>query len=103
FQKGELDVMFVLDPDVISDIRDAGVAYHSSLNAANGSLLLNSGRGADPVMADVRLRKAVAHALDPQLLVDRVYNGKGRPNSGITDPEMRIYTGMQGPEYDPEE
>jgi peptide/nickel transport system substrate-binding protein len=78
-----------------------GVKGSSSISASGGTLLLNSGRGDSPVLSDVRLREAIAHAIDTKLLIQRVYDGHGQANTGLTDPRQPIYTGLDGPNYDP--
>ena len=101
FQAGELDVMFLTDARAIDAAITDGVEHRNAVNGGTG-YLLNSGIGEDPVLADPRLRLAVAHALDPELIDERVSGGVGRPASGLVHPDQRIYPGVDGPEFDPD-
>ncbi len=99
FKAGELQAFFTLEPPTVAAARADKVQAYSALNGGNG-LLLNSGRGAAPVLADVRLRQAIAAAIDVDVINERVYQGTGRPSSALTDKEQLIYPGVAGPAYD---
>jgi peptide/nickel transport system substrate-binding protein len=101
FRAGELDVMFLTEAQPIADAIDDGVANRNVVNGGTG-YLLNSGRGSSPVLADQRLRLAIAHALDTEVLDERVFGGVGLPATGLVHPDQRIYPGLDGPEYDPD-
>jgi len=51
----------------------------------------------------VRLRQAIAHAIDLDTVNERVFGGTSRPESGLTHPDQQIYAGIEGPQYDPDE
>jgi peptide/nickel transport system substrate-binding protein len=100
YRAGELQAFFTLEAPTVRAAKADKVPFYSALNGGNG-LLLNSGRGEAPVLADVRLRQAIAAAIDVKVINDRVYQGTGRPSSALTDAEQLIYPGVPGPAYDP--
>jgi peptide/nickel transport system substrate-binding protein len=103
FRAGELDVAFLREPLVIDEARDDGVHEFTDLVDAGEVVLINNGvRGTDPPTSDVRLRRAIAHAVDPELIDQRVNEGTGLPTSGLIHPDSRYDSGSEGPEHDPE-
>jgi peptide/nickel transport system substrate-binding protein len=104
FQNSELDVAYMRgDARMSSQIREDEVNVHTNL--ANGGLMLmlnNGAQGTEPPTADVRLRQAIAYALDPQLVDDRVNEGLGMPTSALLTEGSLYYDGQEGPPYDPE-
>jgi peptide/nickel transport system substrate-binding protein len=101
FRAGELDAMFLADPQVIADAKDAAVGGQGWISGGSG-YLLNSGRSGSPVLADLRLRQAIAHALDLDTINERVFGGTGLVASGLTHPDQQIYAGVDGLGYDPD-
>jgi peptide/nickel transport system substrate-binding protein len=99
FKTGEVGAIFVTDPKVIDQIKKDGVTGWSSFYGGNG-FQLNSGKGPSPVLADVRLRTAIAKALNPDTVNQRVYDGKGLAANGLTYKGQKIYAGIDGPAYD---
>jgi peptide/nickel transport system substrate-binding protein len=102
FKTGEIGALFITDPKVIAQVKADGVTGWTAFYGGNG-FQLNSGRGQAPVLADERLRLAIAHALNPDVVNDRVYEGKGLAASGLTYKGQKIYAGMDGPAYDVKE
>jgi peptide/nickel transport system substrate-binding protein len=101
FRAGELDVMFMSDAEAIADAKDDGVNHAAALSGGQG-YLLNGGMGDSPVLADIRLRQAVAHAVDVEAINERVYGGTALPGTGLAHPDQTIYPGIDGLEYDPD-
>jgi peptide/nickel transport system substrate-binding protein len=99
FKTGEIGAMLITDPKVIDQVKSDGVTGWTSFYGGNG-FQLNSGRGEAPLLADPRLRLAIAHALNPDVVNQRVYDGKGLAASGLTYKGQKIYAGMDGPAYD---
>jgi peptide/nickel transport system substrate-binding protein len=56
-----------------------------------------------PATADVRVRRAVAAAIDVKVLNERAWGGKGITNSALLAPEFPWYPNVAGAKYDPEE
>jgi peptide/nickel transport system substrate-binding protein len=100
---GQLDVAFLRDAKLSASAKDAGMNTISTWNGAGEVLVMNNGvKGATPPTSDVRVRQAVAYALDPKVIDQRANDGKGMPASGLVAPNSRYYTpGAAGPAYDP--
>lgn len=102
FQVGELGAALLREPLVIAETVADGVDGYSGLQNAGEVLILNSGaRDTAPPTADPRVRRAIAHAVDPQLVDDRVNDGEGLPGSAIFSSESRFDQGLEGPKTDP--
>ena len=105
-EKGEVDfVNTVPGPDAARLRVTPGITVEASRGGPGGSacqdvLIPNLSR---PALADLRVRRAIAHAIDRRFIVDRVYFGQGRPATGpishLVDwaytPDVRLY------EHDP--
>lgn len=84
-ETGALDyVGSVPGPDMERLRRTPGIAVVSATGGPGGSLcqdvlIPNLGR---PPLDNLEVRRALAHALDRRLIVDRVYWGQGRPATG---------------------
>ena len=84
-EKGEVDyVGSVAGPEVERLRGSPGIAVVSGSGGSGGSvcqdvLIPNLSR---PPLGDLRVRRAIAMALDRQFLVDRIYFGQGRPATG---------------------
>jgi len=101
-ERGEVDfVSNVPGPDIERLRRTPGIAVVPSTGGSGGSvcqdvLIPNLAR---PPFADVRVRRAFAHAIDRQFIVDRVYFGQGLAATGPIShllawaytPEVRQY------------
>jgi peptide/nickel transport system substrate-binding protein len=61
-------------------------------------LLLNTAGGATK---DPKVRQAVAAAIDPKAIADRVYNGKGNPGNALFQKSFAFDPGVPGPKVDP--
>src|SRR5690606_6646076 len=95
------DITFLRTPEVIAQARADKTALFSTLGGAGEILLLNSGvKGAKPPTADVRVRQAIAMAIDPKVVDDRANAGKGFVTSALVPKESRFFQGIAGPAYD---
>jgi peptide/nickel transport system substrate-binding protein len=102
-ESGEIDVAFLREPVVIDRARDDGVENHTDLKSMGSVILVNSGvRGSTPPTKDVRVRQAIAAAIDPAAIDARVNEGLGAPGSAIFNEGSRWYQGLDGPAYDPD-
>lgn len=104
FKAGDLDVAFLRDAQVIAAARTDGVGgEHSSLVNGGSMLMINNGAyGRTPPTVDVRIRQAIAHAIDADLLNERLTAGTGLPSTALFAEGSRLYQGLSGPEYDPD-
>jgi peptide/nickel transport system substrate-binding protein len=102
-QAGTLDAMFVRDPEIIQDAKDAGYgsldmpAIGGNLGIMNSGIVITCAGGkpepvcsgkadgekipSDAATANKNVRLAVSHAIDPEVINERVYNGAALPNS----------------------
>jgi peptide/nickel transport system substrate-binding protein len=81
FQTGQLQVAYIANPPVNKDITDKKIPNISFLADVGAELLLNNRAGTP--FADVRLRKAVAMAIDISLYQQRVNQGAGRTTNQL--------------------
>jgi peptide/nickel transport system substrate-binding protein len=97
------------DVDVVPDVANADVAELKKNDKVNLSITYGMGlvgliiQTRDPVMGNVKLRRAIAAAIDTQELVAAVTDGIGKPNGSIV-PALSAYHGpvkQQGIKYDP--
>jgi len=103
FLNEEIDAFFITDKRVIDLARDEDSVNGRSWIFGSDGVQINSGRGTNLVMADVRLRRAVAYALDTEVLNQRVWDGRGLMTTGVTHPDQLVHPGVDGPPYDPDE
>jgi peptide/nickel transport system substrate-binding protein len=102
-QSGELQMAFLREPQVVDEAREAG--YPGYLNWPNVSslILVNQGvRGQDRPGADVRVRQAIAAAVDPELLNQRADQGHGYPGYDILSENSAYYDQGSTLEHDPD-
>jgi peptide/nickel transport system substrate-binding protein len=106
FRAGDLQAAFLRDPLTISTTRDDGVTGLSNLQNAGNVLLINNGvRETQPPTADVRLRRAIAAAIDVDAIDERVYGGTGLPTQRLIGETSRYAEGLEdleGPAHDPD-
>jgi peptide/nickel transport system substrate-binding protein len=102
-ESGEIDVAFLREPLAIDRARQDGVDSHADLKSMGSVILVNSGvRGSTPPTTDVRVREALAAAIDPAAIDTRVNDGLGKPGSAIFGEGSRSYQDLDGPAYDPD-
>ncbi len=100
-QSGQLDIAY---------IRGLGSAIHTAIDEGYPGLVgvLNAG-GAELINNrderpgnDVRVRQAIAHAIDPDLIDERVEEGQGLPGSELFGKTSTWHTDEAGPDFDPD-
>ncbi len=84
-RKGTVDlVVNDLTPDVVAQLRtDAALAVHAAPGIDFAYVGINL---RDPVLSDVRVRRALAHAIDRTAIVEHLRRGLGEPASGVLPP-----------------
>jgi peptide/nickel transport system substrate-binding protein len=97
---GRADLIRLLPPDeAIALKRDARLAVLSVPTERVGYLFVNAQAGAT---ADVRVRRAIAHAIDKRGLVDALLQGFGKPVDSIgAEPIFGYLPDITGYDYDP--
>jgi peptide/nickel transport system substrate-binding protein len=98
---GEVQVAYLRDAIVTSQLEGDGVAHFGDVVGLGSAVQINSGFG-DPIGADVRVRRAVAHALDPEVVDERVSGGAGIPTSAIFPEGSPVHPDVPGPDHDPD-
>lgn len=101
FRAGDLDLIHDLTPDAYAALADRPDVVRSSYPSERTSYLeFNT---AHPVLGDVRVRRAFAHAIDAPLLVDALFGDLALPPGGPLAPLVRY--ALQDPlpyPFDPE-
>ena len=82
--------------------QDDEQGFLSVISSGRAIVMNNGAKGYDGVFTDERARKAVAHALDRDLINDRLTGGLGQPTSALLAESSRFYDGQRGPDYDQE-
>jgi peptide/nickel transport system substrate-binding protein len=95
---GEVDTTMLFDPKVQSDAKAAGFPGVGEVTQVL-QILINNRPGAPG--HDLRVRQAIALALDLNLINQRIYDGKAAMGSTMLLPDDPLYTkDMVGPTYD---
>jgi peptide/nickel transport system substrate-binding protein len=121
FKAETYDVAFLRDPTSTSVAHDDGVNGYSAIQQGGALFLLNLGvsvncQGGNPAplctgkpdgptptvtpTADEKVRRAVAAAIDPEVINQRAYDDKAQAGSALLQESFRWYPGVEGPEYD---
>ncbi|MBB4277836.1 ABC transporter substrate-binding protein [Rhizobium mongolense] len=98
------------DIDVLPDAPYADIEEYEKNAALGVSIVSNPGitailfQARDPLLKDVRVRKAISMAIDTNALVDGITLGLGKANSSLVPVTSRYYSAEQakGYKYDPE-
>ena len=94
---GDLGMVHVLDPVATDTALGKGQAGFNWLRFGGGSVLMNE-RSKHPA-SDVRVRQAIAYAINPSVINQRVYNNKGIASSALF-PVGLFHTNTPSLEYD---
>lgn len=102
FLNGELDAAYFYDASIIDQINQEGYDSHMTVSWGDPTVLINHGTGGvERPGEDVRVRKAIAHALDPEVIDQRANDGTGLPSSAVVTEESVLWSeGLEGPAYD---
>jgi peptide/nickel transport system substrate-binding protein len=104
FLNGELDMAFFNSPAVVEEVREQTPDIHTEVSWGSSTVLINHGTsGVDRPGSDLRVRKAIAHALDPRLIDERATGGTGIASSALVTDRSALWSeGLEGPAYDPD-
>lgn len=100
-KNGSIDAAILRSPDLVDEALAEGKRGYNSMTAVSDMALINASPGRPG--EDVRVRRAMALAIDPQVLKDRAFKGHGLASTTMFPEYSRWATEAQGPEYDPEE
>ena len=88
------------DEDIVDFLEDDGVDVWIGTAGANEYLwLLNT---AAPPFDDLRVRRAMAHAIDRDFLIENFRSGLTEPADGPINPASRWFTETDYPDFDPD-
>lgn len=100
-EAGQLDVAYIRGlGSAINSAKEAGYPGFVDVLNAGGAELINNREGYPG--ADVRVRKAIAQAVDPDLIDQRAEEGEGLPGAELFGPTSQWHTDVPGVDYDPE-
>ncbi len=119
---GTIDAGFLRQPEVIKKAQADGYEGRLAIQAAGGVILMNNGvkvtcKDAKPeplctgkpdgekvqtatATADKRVRQAVAYAIDPAVMNQRLWNGAGFAGTELFQKTSAYHTGTPGTTYD---
>lgn len=99
-KSGQTQVGFFRDPLVVQKALDAG--YHGFMNmvALGNVAVINAAKGRPG--ADARVRQAMFHAINPDVIYQRAYSGVLQGSSEIFPSFSRWHTGTKPLAYDPD-
>ncbi len=109
FQAGDFNAAFLRDPRVFAEAREAGTTLSSEDQNLGGMFIINHGvRGADVIGSDFRIRQAIHHAINRDIISDRAFEGKLKTTNTLAaegtllwSPEMQECADRE-PAYDPD-
>lgn len=102
-KRGEIDIAFLQEAEVIARAKEEGFDGLTWVLQAGALLLMNTGvEGTDPPTADLRVRQAIVHALDPEAMDERRFAGTGLPTASIVHEDFPFAPSVSGPELDSE-
>jgi peptide/nickel transport system substrate-binding protein len=121
FKSGAVQAAFLRAPSAVAAAKADRVAGYSAMQHAGGIFLINGGISVactggnpapictgrpdgptvtDPPTKNLKVRKAIAAAIDPRVINDRGNQGKGLPGSELLQSDFRWNPGVAGPKYD---
>lgn len=105
-KNGEVDAMVLgRDPMLLDEARNDmdGFESYGALQIGGDLVLINSGAdGYDTPGADIRVRRAIAAAIDPEIVNQRAYGGVAKLSTGLVPEDATLLEPTDGPEYDPD-
>lgn len=97
---GNIDLVSAFSTQRIEEAKRRGATVLTSEGLSWAAMLVNT---ADPLLSDVRLRRAIAHATDVQQIADSLTEGLAQANPSAV-PQVSAYfdeSFLAWPEYDP--
>mgnify|MGYP001226544594 CR=1 FL=1 len=98
-QAGDIGLAFALLPSQVSQLRAANLKVESFLFGRMNGIILNNTR---PPLDDVKVRQAIAFAIDRDALVDGVLEGQGKPAYGLISKDWGFEDAVEVQRFDPE-
>ena len=109
FRASDFNAAFLRDDLVIAEARNAGAVLNMETINTGGVFLINHGvRGRDTIGQDLRIRQAIHHAIDRELINARAFRGKATVTNALAhegtlmwSPELQECAD-RSPVYDPD-
>jgi peptide/nickel transport system substrate-binding protein len=120
---GTFNMAFLRDPAAVAAAHDKKFDGVSTMEQGGGILLINQGNSvtcasgqpaptctgkpdgilvSNPPTKDIKIRQAIAAAVDPKVINDRGYQGKGLVGNQLLQSDFRWYADVAGPKFDVE-
>lgn len=97
---GQLDIAYIRgNSSAINSAKEKGYPGYIGILNVGGAEIINNREGRPG--SDVRVRQAIAHALDPALIDQRAENGAGLPTSALFGTTSQWHPETPGVSYDP--
>ncbi|RSN24946.1 peptide ABC transporter substrate-binding protein [Amycolatopsis sp. WAC 01416] len=101
-KQGEVDVINRLTPTQFDALKgEKNITTNKAPGRRYNELIINFGvknvldqpiGDGNPILKDVRVRKAIAQAIDTESIVQKVMNGYGQPGTGVVPAIYKAYT-----------
>lgn len=98
---GGLDASFFSTPDFVAAALEHGYSGYLAVTSFSPLMYINSRPGRPG--SDRRVRKAIAFAINPEVIDERAWNGEGLPGKAMFQEFSRWHTKAQPTPYAPEE
>jgi peptide/nickel transport system substrate-binding protein len=100
-ESGSLSMALMRDPDKVDDLLDAEMGGYMNMVAASNVAVINASEGRPG--SDVRVRQAMAMAINPDLIRERAVDGHGLADSTVFLDYSRWHGETDGLAFDPDE
>ena len=101
FEAGDLDgYQSPGDEDIVDFLEDDAIDVWIGTAGANEYLWLLNTTAAP--FDDIRVRRAMAHAIDKQFIIDNFRSGLTTPANGFLNPSSKFYSENDYPQFDPD-
>jgi len=98
---GDVDIINELPPFSIDQVKASGNADVMTVNGTRSFFIALNNKG--EIFDDVKVRQAVAHAIDRDLIIDRILGGNAVAINGILSPDaFGFKEGLADYSYDPD-
>ncbi|PTR24130.1 peptide/nickel transport system substrate-binding protein [Rhodococcus sp. OK519] len=98
-ESGQLGIAYIRgDSSAINAAKEKGYPGYISVLNTGGAVIINNREGRPG--SDIRVRQAIAYALDPDLIDQRAEKGQGLPGSELFGPASQWHSSTPGVAYD---
>lgn len=78
---GDVDLAVMREQGTVQKAHQAGLSGYAALTSLGNMLMLNQAEGRPT--ADIRIRQAIDHAIDPKVVYERAFEGAGLPSKSV--------------------